>query len=105
VSCRECGRRARLVTRCRGRASCSAPTICPIRAYRVGAGVTAAEGAGAGEPPTTTGRLAHAEKPVSNVMNASPRATDFITVLLLSGMPGCSTRSLCLFAQRALLRA
>jgi hypothetical protein len=50
--------------------------------YRVGADVAAAEGAGAGEPPMTTGRFAHAESPVSSVINASPSTTDFTCVLM-----------------------
>jgi hypothetical protein len=67
----------------------------PFRAaYRVGAGVTAAEGDGAGELPITIGRFAHAESPVSNVTNASPSTTDFspvfIAVLLLS-VNSCSS--------------
>jgi hypothetical protein len=49
--------------------------------------VTAAEGAGAGELPRTIGRFAHAESPVSSVINASPSTTDFscvfIAILLL----------------------
>lgn len=57
-------------------------------AYRVGAGVAAAEGAGAEEPPMTIGRFAHAESPVSSVINASPSTTDFtcvfMTILLLT---------------------
>ena len=56
--------------------------------YRVGAGVAAAEGAGAGEPPMTIGRFAHAESPVSSEINASPSTTvftcGFIDILLLT---------------------
>jgi len=47
-------------------------------AYRVGSGATAADGAGADEPPTTIGRFAHAESPASTVTNASPSTTDFM---------------------------
>ena len=50
---------------------------CDRVAYRVGAGATAAEGAGADAPPITIGRFAHAESPVSSVTNASPSTTDF----------------------------
>jgi hypothetical protein len=57
-------------------------------AYRAGAGVAAAEGAGAEEPPMTIGRFAHAESPVSSEINASPSTTDFtcgfIDILLLT---------------------
>src|SRR5215813_6288754 len=73
----------------RGRASCSAPTSGDrvVSGYRVGAGATAADGDGAGEPPTTNGRFAHAESPVRSVISASPSTTDFtcvfITILLL----------------------
>jgi hypothetical protein len=61
-------------------------TLSVRAAYRVGAGVTAAEGAGAEELPRTIGRFAHADSPVSNVTNASPSTTDFrvfIAILLL----------------------
>jgi hypothetical protein len=52
--------------------------------YRVGCGVTAAEGAGAGElPPITIGRFAQAESPVSNVTSASPRTTAFSRVFMV----------------------
>src|SRR5262249_5731595 len=74
----------------RGRASCSAPTSGDrvVSGYRVGAGATAADGDGAGEPPTTNGRFAHAESPVRSVISASPSTTDFtcvfIAILLLS---------------------
>jgi hypothetical protein len=55
--------------------------------YRVGAGVTAAEGDGAEEPPMTIGRFAQAESPVSSVTSASPSTTAFtcifIAILLL----------------------
>jgi hypothetical protein len=58
------------------------------RAYRAGAGLTAAEGEGVAELPSTTGRRAHAEIPVNSESNASPSTTAFsrvfIFVLLLS---------------------
>ena len=53
-----------------------------VSGYRVGAGTAAADGDGAGEPPTTNGRFAHAESPVRSEINASPSTTDFTCVFI-----------------------